>query len=416
MRLDEFIDEFEVDIAAKKRQLAKEQSYEILDYVDQIDARIDPVRDSTHVGRASPEIFVGRTGYPSVSTGILTPTDPDADPTTHTTSSEWYHRDLSIGSIMQYRVGLLNSNRTSNVDVTDTWDGFVGTQREVAIADHPVDIELDLAATPEVDLNIDDVSAPTGPRAQTTDARLTENPHIPRPVKKTLEDDDWKAEGAINYLYNRDFDVYEINSILAAGALGRSENRRLVPTRWSITAVDDIIGQYLHGQIQTNDTIDKPLVFENTYIGNRYWIVLAPGKWEYELLEMKSPGSVWNPNTDEDIWVLSANEGFQGRTEYVDETSGAYYAARLGVLEYLHDIGRQAKVLVLRESSDEYWAPVGVWQIRESVRNAFENEPGRAQTFHDAIEQLVPLLPIDRETLRRKSTLSVGIQTRISNY
>jgi hypothetical protein len=39
----------------------------------------------------------------------------------------------------------------------------------------------------------------------------------------------------------------------------------------------------------------------------------------------------------------SASEGYEGRTGYVDETAGAYYASRLGVLEHLAE--RRKKTL-----------------------------------------------------------------------
>ena len=416
MRLTEFIDEFEADVEARKRRLAEEKSYEVLDYIDGIQERIEPVRGETHVGRASPDIFVGRTGYPNVSSGILAPTDPESTAAEHTTSGEWYQQGIGIENVLQYRTGLLNSQQASDVNVHDTWNGFIGTQREVAIADSPVDVELDLATTPDVDLQLGEVSAPTGPRAEAADATLTENPSVPRAVEKTLEDDDWQAQGAMNYLYNRGFDVYDINSILSAGALGQGSNRRLVPTRWSITAVDDTIGKLLRGQIRNSPSIDTVQVYEETYMGNRYWIILAPGTWEYELVEMKSPGSVWNPTANGEMWLQSAHEGFEGRTQYVEETSGAYYASRLGVLEHLVEHDRQAKALVLRGVSDDYWTPVGVWQIRESIRNAFDQRAATAETFHDAIKQLMTVLPASSAALRRKSNMISGVQSQLSNF
>ncbi len=416
MRLDEYLEDFEVDVEAKKRKLAEDKSYEILDHIEGINDRIEPVRDTTHVGRAAPEIFVGRAGYPNITTGILAPTDPEANAAAHKTTSDWYHRGLDIGNVMQYRTGLLNSQHSGEVNVHDTWSGFIGTQREVAIADDPVSVEMDLATTPNVDLSLDDVSAPTGPRASAVNAELTENPSVPRAVEKTLEDDDWQAEGAMSYLYNRGFDVYEINSILSAGALGEAENRRLVPTRWSITSVDDTVGKFLRGQIRNTPSIDEVEVYEETYMGNRYWVVLAPGKWEFELVEMKSPGSVWNPDANGNVWLQSAYEGYEGRTQYVEETSGAYYASRLGVLEHLVDRGRQAKVLVLREVSDDYWAPVGVWQVRESVRNAFGDESATGETFHGTVKQLISMLPVEKAALRRKSEMVAGIQSDITSF
>ncbi|MFC7166595.1 DNA repair protein NreA [Halospeciosus flavus] len=438
MQLDEYIEGMQPDEAAERRRLAEEKSYEILDYVDEVARNFEStLQGDSLYGATAPSVFVGRSSYPNVSAGILSPMETSEDAEQFATSGEWYQQGLDIDNVLQYRTGLLNSQRSAKVDVEDVWDGFVGVQREVAIADRPVDVEIGLSDTPEFDpeqYTTPVANAPSGPNARAESADLAENPHVPRVVEKTLEDDDWQAQGAMTYLYRRGLDVYEINRVLSVGALGQGENRRLVPTRWSITAVDDTIGKFLRGQIRNRPSVDKTEVWVNEYMGNRYWVVLAPGQWEFELVEMKAPGSIWNPDPTDDTWMASASEGYEGRTSYVDETSGAYYASRLGVLEHLADRGRQAKVLVLREVSDDYWAPVGVWQIRESIRNAFEGtpldggehggaeadvpagEPGEAETFHDAVRSIAPHLPVSLGALRRKSTMVSGLQTGLSDF
>jgi hypothetical protein len=432
MRLEEFIEDFERDESAERRRLAREKSYEITDHLDDVERQFEQaVQGDSLFGSTAPEIFVGRSNYPEVSTGLLSPMDADADATRFATSGEWYQQGLAIDDVLQRRTGLLNSTHSVDVDVAgrrstargrsvpavdDVWEGFVGVQREVAIADQPVDVEVGLDSTPDVDLTLDDISTPTGPRARATDATLAENPSVPRPVEKTLEDDDWAAEGAMTYLYRRGFDVYDINTILSAGALGQGRNRKLVPTRWSITAVDDTVGQYLRGSLRNASSIDEVQVWHNEYIGNEYWVILAPGNWEFELVELKAPGSIWNPAPDGDYYLAADSESFEGRTGYVEETAGAYHASRLAVLEHLDDIDRQGTCLVIRHASDGYWAPVGVWQIREGVRHAFEGEPATAETFHDAIRQLTPQLPVSLGALRRKSELVSGIQSRLRDF
>jgi hypothetical protein len=239
---------------------------------------------------------------------------------------------------------------------------------------------------------------------------------VPRAVEKTLEDDDWQAQGAMTYLYRRGFDVYDINTILSAGALGREEHRKLVPTRWSITAVDDTVGQYLRGTLRGSQSVDSVEVWHNEYLGNSFWVILAPGDWEYELVEMKAPGSIWNPDPTGGTYLASAHEGFEGRTSYVEETAGAYYAARLGVLDHLSNRGRQAKALVLRHVSDDYWGPVGVWQVREAVRHAFEGEHGTAESFADAVRSVAQHLPVSDGRLRRKSTMFSGLQSSLLEF
>ncbi len=429
MRLDEYIEDLEPDEEAERRRLAKEKSYAITDHIAEFERKFDDaLSGDTLVGSTAPSIFVGRSNYPDIPVGLLSPVGDEDAAEEYVTDDSWYRRGYAIDDVLQRRTGLLNSSKRANVDspgiasrlapsVADVWDGFVGVQREVAIADRPVDLEIGLDGKPDLGLDAGtDVATPRGPRATARSADLTENPHVPRPVKKTLEDDDWQAQGAMTYLYRRGFDVYEIDSILSAGALGQAENRRLVPTRWSITAVDDTVGQFLRGRIENAPSIDEVQVWENEYVGNRYWIVLAPGTWEFELVEMKAPGSIWNPDPHGDVWMASAAEGYEGRSGYVEETAGAYYAARLGVLEYLESIGRQAKCLVLREVSDDYWAPVGVWQVRESVRNAFEGEYGAAETFHDAVSAVATQLPISHARLRRKSELAAGLQSNLSAF
>jgi hypothetical protein len=419
MRLDEYLD-YEVDEAAERRRLAEEKNYQILDHLESFEHNFDAaVTGDSLVGSVSPSIFVGRSNYPNVSTGILSPVGHEEDAASFETSAGWYDEGVQISDVFERRTSLLNSNRTGvDVAVHDAWDGFTGVQREIAIADRPVGVEIGLDGRPTVDYEVgrEDVATPTGPRATAQSADLTENPHVPRAIEKTLEDDDWQAQGAMNYLYRRGFDVYDINTILSAGALGQASNRRLVPTRWSITAVDDTVGQYLHGTIRDEPSVDEVQVWRNDYLGNAFWVILAPGKWEYELVEMKAPGSIWNPDPAAGIYMGSAYESHDGRTAYVEETAGAYYAARLGVLEHLSNIGRQAKVLVLRHVSDDYWGPVGVWQVRESVRNAFEGEYGRAESFGAAVREVTDHLPISMADLRRKSTMASGLQASLHDF
>ncbi|MDY6776456.1 MAG: Nre family DNA repair protein [Halobacteria archaeon] len=415
MRLDDYIEiEIDSDESYERRRLAKEKSYEILDYLTESKNRFEEVEQSGSLfGSTSPSVFVGRSNYPRVSAGLLSPVAEEEDASEFSESQDWYERGLGIDNVLQYRTGLLNSDTRLDVEARG---GFVDVQQEVALADRPVDVEIQLDDTPDFDVSLDQIATPTGPRATADEAELTENPHVPRSVEKVFGDDDWKAEDAMTYLYDKGFDVYEIDDILSAGALGQSDERKLVPTRWSITAVDDAVGSHIRHEIKTNPSVDSTYVWENTYMGNRYWVILSPGQWEFELVEIKSPGSIWNPSPDGDVYMASAHEGYDGRTTYVDETAGAYYASRIGALDYLRSVGRQAKCLVIREVTDDYWAPVGVWQIRESVRNAFEDESGVAETFPEAIDKVVSRLPVSTDRLRRKSTMVSGLQTSLDDF
>jgi len=418
VRLDEYVDINVDDDERRLRKLAQEKSYEVLEYLDGFDDRFEEVRQGDSLfGSTSPSVFVGRSNYPRVPMGILSPVGEEQDADDFTTSGEWFDRGMGVEGVLRRRTGLLNSRRKTDARVGEigTSTRFLDASREVALADEPVDVEVRLRDEPDIDVSLDNVRAPTGPNVTARKAELAENPSVPRAVEKAYGDDDWKAKDAVAYLYEKGLDVYEIDDVFSAGAVGVEKNRRLVPTRWSITAVDDIVGNHLHDEIREYTSVDETTVHVEEYMGNRYWVILAPGRWEFELVEVKSPGNVWNPS-DEEHYVGSANEGYEGRSSYVDETSGAYYASRLGVLEHLRDERRQAKALVVREATDAYWAPVGVWQIRESVRNAFDDEDAVAETFHDAARQVVGRLPIGEERFRRKSAMYTGVQTGLGEF
>jgi len=66
--------------------------------------------------------------------------------------------------------------------------------------------------------------------------------------------------------------------------------------------------------------------------------------------------------------------------------AGAYFAAKLGVSEYLLKNKIQAGVLIFREIRQEYAIPVGVWQIREGIREAMKQKPQIISDYNQALK------------------------------
>ena len=83
--------------------------------------------------------------------------------------------------------------------------------------------------------------------------------------------------------------------------------------------------------------------------------------------------------------------------------AGAYFAAKLGVLEYLNKNKIQAGVVILREIRPEYAIPVGVWQVREGVREAMNQKPLIADSFDHAL-----LLASNKMSISKSEWLSHG--------
>ena len=98
---------------------------------------------------------------------------------------------------------------------------------------------------------------------------------------------------------------------------------------------------------------------------------------------------------------------FDGKKGY-SPLAGGYYAARLPALEYLIEIKRQASVFVLREITPDYWAPLGVWVVREGMRNALQNPPKKFESLEAAVSDLASRVRYCRksEWMQQASILS----------
>ena len=66
--------------------------------------------------------------------------------------------------------------------------------------------------------------------------------------------------------------------------------------------------------------------------------------------------------------------------------AGAYFAAKLAVSEYLLKNKIQAGVLILREIRPEYAIPVGVWQVRQGIREAMKQKSENITDFDEALK------------------------------
>ena len=100
---------------------------------------------------------------------------------------------------------------------------------------------------------------------------------------------------------------------------------------------------------------------------------MFPEVWSYELFETYAPKTSWNVTPK--VQFTTDYEPYQGRKTYANNCAGGYYATRLGILEQLKQMKRQASVLALRFITGEYAVPLGVWVVREAARKAMQSKP-----------------------------------------
>ncbi|MFB6159108.1 MAG: hypothetical protein ABEJ95_05655 [Candidatus Nanohalobium sp.] len=357
----------------------------------------------------TPSVFIGSHNYPKVNTGVLSPQHPGSSELMDS-PRDWYDSGFSIEKVASLRTSLVNSKKRFQVDDTD---GFVSSTREVAMARKPVDVEVELEKKPDASISGGRVK-PVSASGNVEEFLLTENPTVEKKVEKAFYDTDLKAENAVRELHQKGVDSYRILQSFSTGMLGEEDNRELVPTRWSITATDDIISKSIREDVKQYQQLGQIEYYRNSYVGNEFHVFLIPGRWEYELIEMKRSGSVWN--STENTYIAQDYEPYGGRTEYAGETAGAFYAVRLGVLEHLRSRKRQAKVLILRDVSPEYWAPLGVWVIRETVRNAFNDGPEVLDCFKDVKFRISGEFKFLYNRLKKKSKMIGSRQASIADF
>ena len=169
-----------------------------------------------------------------------------------------------------------------------------------------------------------------------------------------------------------------------------------MPTRWSITAVDDLLSKQNLESIRDLPELSEILVYRLTALDNRWILAFLPGAYRYESIEAWYPNTMWNPNPTR-IVMMGDHEAFQGRTTYAS-IGGCYYAARLATSEALLRLGRQAGALVLREVHPGEILPLGVWNVREHVRAALASAPERLAGLSELSERIRSYfaIPLDR--------------------
>ncbi len=361
-------------------------------------------------GTSPPGVFVGRFGYPKVRVGPLIPPER-GDTSLMDRPESWL--GLPVDQIVSFRVSLIRAS--FKADVRKPWSAgrLYEETLEAAMASRPVDAEAKLSSPPRASLLLDAEVQPMGPLAPVEEIRADAVPWDPR-LEKAHYDEDLRASEAVLELYSRGVEVSRIQRAFSVGAFGLSHLRRMVPTRWSITAVDDIISARLREEVKSYDSISEYRIYRLEAYGNRWVVLMMPGVWTYESIEAWYPGTTWNPSGD--VAFVGDSEGPLGRTEYAS-MGGCYYAARLSVAEALARERRQAKVIVFREIHRDQLMPLGVWLVRESVRAALRNPPIRFQTLEEALREVGSFLKLPLKFwLRVSDTLFSYRQETLAPY
>jgi hypothetical protein len=361
-------------------------------------------------GASPPSIFVGRMGYPHVYVGPMVPPIHE-DTSLFDMPEKWM--PLDIQQIVGLRMQLIRGKQRVKVD--SLRGKIIDSIQELALSRAPAEVEMQLLKRPRAGILLDDEVQPMGPSAPLKDVWVGPGSSN-KMMEKAFYDTDLKAANAVSMLYKGGTPLSKVQRGLSAGLFGIEDNRKLVPTRWSITAVDSMLSKELMEKVKQFPVVNEYMLYEEVHLDNRFLILMLPDAWSYELMEAWYPGTIWNPDS-RNILMFGDAEPYKGRTTYAT-IGGCYYAARLAVNELLLKKGRQARVIILREAHPGYIMPVGVWNVRESVRAALRRPPTKYDTLDELLQVVRQKLAIPLNIWKENSRmLKDSLQQRkITDY
>ncbi|MDP9210600.1 MAG: hypothetical protein M3N27_01240 [Thermoproteota archaeon] len=361
-------------------------------------------------GSSPPSLFVGEYGYPHVRVGPMVP--PYHGDTSILDNPElWLGKSLE--EIVNYRINLLKGTMIHNVSKIS--DRYIESLQDMALSKRAVDSTMTFEKIPSQYLNEMVLSKsyleeiPTVFSAPVSEFKIYPSTSDEK-IEKKYYDGDLLASDAVVELYENNVDITRIAKVLSIGMLGRKKNRKLVPTKWSITAADDIVSMNLLKKIKDNTVLDCYLVFDFNHLGNYYSIIFIPDDvWNFEMIES------WI-DTNGRVHIGSDYESGKNIDHY-PSIAGAYFAARLAAAEYLFKKRKKSSVLILRETHPEYFMSLGVWQIREGIRESLKSKGKKFETFESALKYGVSKTSLSiNEWIKNSSIIRNKKQKRISDY
>ncbi|MEI7856934.1 MAG: hypothetical protein WCH85_05455 [Methanomicrobiales archaeon] len=308
------------------------------------------VKPSMDYQGSSPSVFIGSYGYPDVQGGPLLINDSDNPP-------EWIRQNLGMEDIVGIRARTIRGSSGLHA--------VAGNLQEIALSTIPLDVDVLFTKPVAFSMNFDGTVAPVGLTGAVKHMDVIGSARVERAVDRVTSDTDIAATDACVALMDSDIDVYQITKLMTAGLLGK--RRKFVPTRWAITAVDDTLSIQMKREIARYPPLEEIRLFDGEIYGNRILCILVPGDWKYEMIEIWGKQTLW---AGDEAVIVQDREGLTKKG--YSPISGAYYSSRLAACEYLKSVRRCARVIIIRNVSSDYWAPLGTWVIREATRKAMK--------------------------------------------
>ena len=343
-------------------------------------------------GTTPPSVFIGTYNYPKVFAGpLLAPSYEDS--AIMDNPEAWVNNNTSQQDIIGYRLNLVRGKQT--IGITDLENNYVEKLQEISMASKSIQSEAEFNKKPR-GMTFSAENAPHGPSAILKKFDI-DNVKWDHQLEKTYYDTDLKAADAVEMLHDKNIPFSQIQKAFSVGTMGEKDNRKLVPTRWSITAVDTTIADRLLDKVKYYSQLDTYRVYEYSSLNNYYAILEIPSQWQYEwmeaFLDIKGKGTM----------IFTDYENNKGKKEY-SRVGGCYYTAKMAILEQLERDKIQAGCIVFREANENY-IPLGVFNVRENIRHAMNSPYKEFETMNNALDYIESKLQLTVKDFRMAGDL-----------
>ncbi len=347
-------------------------------------------------GSSPPSVFIGSWNYPDVFAGpMIAPLHGNT--TIMDMPESWISGHKTQEEIIGYRLNLVRGKH--RVNALDLDSRFIEKLQEISLSGTSVESEVSFESTP-TGTSFSEEHTPFGPSAPIERFEF-ESSRWDRNLEKVYYDTDLKSADAVVDLHKKGVPFSSIQKAFSVGTMGRDRGRHLVPTRWSITACDTMIGDRLLREVKKCPVIDTWRVHEYSSLHNNYAVILMPTGWQYEWSE-----AFLHVLGNEEL-VFSDHEGTKKKTDY-SPLGGCYYSCKMAVLEALAQKQKQAGAIILREALQGY-VPLGVFNVRENVRSAMRQPAREFDDIRSALSHISEKFMLPMQRFIEEGNLLAGI-------
>lgn len=368
-----------------KKEILSKTKLEFYKQIKQYQKNFKPTKEIEGFGANA---IVGEKNYPELK--IYNTSNEDKE-TSFFNTQEIVKKDYS--DIIKLKAKNILGN-TNNIYVKKTNNKILEEIQDIYKAKK--EVEFTSKFDKELKFNkpvINKLSGILGTKNELKNINLNENAKTSKQIEKYAENDAKSKEAIIN-LYERGTNEAQIINLLSLGTFGLEINKKIVPSRWAITAYDKIIENYIYKKLLTFKIIENYEAYYHKDKGNAFLIILAPDTFTFENYEF----------TPQD-WYATDYVSINNKLPYPEpKTAGGFFATKVAIFEHLKKRKRQASIICLREI-DNYEIPLGVVFVRESVRETMKNKIFTCQTQTQLLTFLKKFHPAHTQKYLQSQTL-----------